>query len=63
MIPPLMLLGATFPEAWDTAVWLAFAVNVIIAEVWINATRRQPQPVPARHVPVHERVLQPTGAR
>jgi uncharacterized membrane protein len=57
MIPPLLMLGATFPEAWDTAVWLAFAVNVITAEIWINATRRQPQPA-AAPLPVRERVLQ-----
>jgi uncharacterized membrane protein len=36
ILPPL---GLSFPEAWDTAVWLGFAVNLIIAEVWINVTR------------------------
>jgi uncharacterized membrane protein len=48
MIPFLMVppLNATFPEAWDTVVWLAFAVNLITAEVWINATRRPSQPAP-----------------
>jgi hypothetical protein len=60
MIPFLMMppLNATFPEAWDTAVWLAFAVNLIIAELWINATRRQPQPAATPAVQVRERVLQ-----
>ncbi|MEX0676553.1 MAG: DUF2306 domain-containing protein [Pirellulales bacterium] len=63
MIPFLMMppLNATFPEAWDTVVWLAFAVNVIVAEAWINVTRRQPQPVP-RTAPIREHVLQTTRA-
>jgi hypothetical protein len=41
LLPILMspLFGASFPEAWDTAVWLGFMVNIIIAEVWINVTR------------------------
>lgn len=40
-LPILMItpLGLSFTEAWDTAVWLGFGVNLIIAEVWINLTR------------------------
>lgn len=60
LIPLLMMppLGATFPEAWDTVVWLAFPINVIAAEWWINATRRQPQPVPVpKPTMQRERVL------
>ncbi len=38
MIPPV---SATLPEAWDTVVWLGFAINAIVAEVWINVTRRR----------------------
>jgi len=36
MIPPLR---ATFPEAWDTVVWLGFVINATVAEVWIKVTR------------------------
>jgi uncharacterized membrane protein len=42
MIPPIR---ASFPEAWDTVVWLGFVINVTAAETWINLTR---QPAPAR---------------
>jgi hypothetical protein len=45
MMPPL---SATFPEAWDTVVWLGFIVNVAAAELWINLTRPK---LVARHVP------------
>jgi len=38
MMPPLRL---PFPEAWDTVVWLGFAVNLFVAEVWISMTRSQ----------------------
>jgi uncharacterized membrane protein len=59
LLPVFMLLGATFPEAWDTVVWLGFLVNALVAEVWINVTRRQPQ-VPSALSPGDERVLQAT---
>jgi uncharacterized membrane protein len=61
MIPLLIMppLGASFPEAWNTVVWLAFAINIITAEVWINVTRRQPQSLPAA-APGRQRVLQTT---
>jgi hypothetical protein len=44
LIPILMLppFRATFPEAWDTVVWLGFAINAIVAEIWINVTRVKP---------------------
>lgn len=42
MIPPIR---ASFPEAWDTVVWLGFTINITAAETWINLTR---QPVPIR---------------
>lgn len=45
MMPPL---SATFPEAWDTVVWLGFAINMLVAEVWINLTRPKPT---RQHVP------------
>ncbi len=48
LVPVLMMppLRATFPEAWDTSVWLAFAINTLTAEVWINLTRtKSPQRV------------------
>jgi uncharacterized membrane protein len=41
LLPILMVLGASFTEAWDTVVWLGFAVNLVIAETWINITRAQ----------------------
>lgn len=44
MIPPIR---ASFPEAWDTVVWLGFVINVTAAETWINLTR---QPAPIRRV-------------
>jgi hypothetical protein len=62
MIPLLMLppLGATFPEAWDAAVWLAFTLHAVAAEVWINLTRKQPRgevPAPqAGQAPRRERL-------
>jgi uncharacterized membrane protein len=59
MVPPL---GATFPEAWNTVIWLAFAINIITAEVWINVTRRQPQSL-STAAPARQRVLQSTRAR
>ena len=34
-----MLAGVGFWEAWDTVVWLGFALNLVVAEVWINLTR------------------------
>jgi uncharacterized membrane protein len=58
LLPVLMAFGITFPEAWDTVVWLGFLINAVVAEVWINVTRRRPQPVPTRG-PSRERVLQP----
>src|SRR5262249_55791998 len=42
MIPPL---NATFTEAWDPVVGLAFVMNAVVAEAWINAPRRRPQPI------------------
>lgn len=41
LIPLLMMppLRATFTEAWDTVVWLGFALNIVVAETWINLTR------------------------
>ncbi|HEV3025247.1 MAG TPA: hypothetical protein VGX76_22405 [Pirellulales bacterium] len=45
--------------AWDTVVWLGFAINAVVAEVWINVTRRQPRPIPSR-APRQERALQAT---
>ncbi len=56
MMPPLR---ATFPEAWNTVIWLGFAINIITAEVWINVTRRQPQPLSVA-APARKRVLQTT---
>lgn len=44
MIPPIR---ASFPEAWDTVVWLGFTINGTAAETWINLTR---QPAPIRRV-------------
>ncbi len=47
MVPPL---GASFVEAWDTMIWLGFSINILVAEVWINLTRRRPEaggPAPA----------------
>jgi len=41
MVPPIR---ASFPEAWDTVVWLGFIINVAAAETWINLTR-QPAPI------------------
>ncbi len=41
LLPLLMVLGASFTEAWDTVTWLGFAVNLVVAEVWINITRRR----------------------
>jgi len=38
-----LIAGVSFPEAWETVVWLGFATNMVIAEVWINVTR------PSRH--------------
>lgn len=48
LIPLLMMppLNATFPEAWDTVVWLAFTINAVTAEIWINVTRKRPLNVP-----------------
>jgi uncharacterized membrane protein len=48
LIPLLMMppLRATFPEAWDTVTWLGFAINMVVAETWINVTRRQPLALP-----------------
>lgn len=41
LIPILILsAGATFDEAWDTVVWLGFLINAVVAEWWINMTRR-----------------------
>jgi uncharacterized membrane protein len=57
MLPLLMAFGATFPEAWDTVVWLSFLTNAVVAEVWINVTRRQPQTAPTR-APSLKRELQ-----
>ena len=54
MMPPL---GATFPEARNTVVWLGFAVNIVVAEAWINVTRLHPQPEP-KPAPSRQRVLQ-----
>jgi hypothetical protein len=48
LLPLMMLLGATFTEAWDTVVWLGFVVNAVVAELWINVTRA---PAVRRHVP------------
>jgi hypothetical protein len=59
LLPVLMAFGATFPEAWETVVWLGFLTNAVVAEVWINVTRRQPQAAPVRG-PSRERVLQPS---
>ncbi len=41
LVPVLMMppLEASFPEAWDASVWLAFGLNTLSAEVWINLTR------------------------
>jgi uncharacterized membrane protein len=49
MMPPF---GATFNEAWDTVVWLGFGINALVAEVWINVTRRRPGV--HRHAPAIE---------
>ena len=34
------LAGASFLEAWDTVVWFGFALNLVVAETWINRTRQ-----------------------
>lgn len=47
LIPPLMIVGASFPEAWDAVVWLGFIVNGVLAEIWINLTRSRPAPIAA----------------
>jgi uncharacterized membrane protein len=64
LLPVLMLFGASFTEAWDTVVWLGFAVNLVVAEVWINV--RRPQAARLSRVSVPERVIQadaiPSGA-
>jgi uncharacterized membrane protein len=39
LLPVLMVFGASFTEAWDTVVWLGFAINLVLAEMWINLTR------------------------
>jgi uncharacterized membrane protein len=46
LIPVLMFppIRASFPEAWDTVVWLGFVINVAAAETWINLTR-PPAPI------------------
>jgi len=36
MSPPF---SAPFAEAWDTVTWFGFALNLTIAEAWINLTR------------------------
>jgi len=41
LIPLLMMCGASFVEAWDSVVWLGFAINAVVAETWINVTRQQ----------------------
>ena len=38
------LAGASLLEAWDTVVWFGFALNLAVAETWINLTR-QPEVV------------------
>lgn len=45
LIPFLMMppIRASFPEAWDTVVWLGFSINAVAAEVWINLTRKRGQ--------------------
>ena len=50
LIPLLIMppINATFDEAWDTVAWLGFVINLGVAEVWINVTRRQPQSRPVR---------------
>jgi uncharacterized membrane protein len=57
LLPMMMALGITFPEAWDTVAWLGFLINAIVAEVWINVTRQQPQTAPI-HGQSRERMLQ-----
>ena len=56
LIPLLMLppIRAPFTEAWNTVTWLGFVVNLTVAEMWINVTRRQPRVVPS---PVSRREL------
>jgi uncharacterized membrane protein len=56
LFPIPMILGASFTEAWDTVVWLGFAVNLVIAEVWINMTR--PRADRSRRMSVPERAVQ-----
>jgi uncharacterized membrane protein len=41
LLPVMIMLGASFVEAWDTVVWLGFGVNLVVAEIWINITRPQ----------------------
>ncbi len=53
-------LGATFPEAWDTVVWLGFGINLVVAEIWINVTR--PGPIARGHVPAPKTALQTVEA-
>ena len=61
MLPPLRL---PFPEAWDTVVWLGFAVNLFVAEVWISMTRPSGSAAtPIRGASTHDRQLhQPARA-
>lgn len=41
LLPILMspLVGADFNQAWDTVVWAGFALNLAVAEWWIERTR------------------------
>ena len=59
MIPLLMLtpIHATFIEAWDTVAWLGFITNALVAEIWINVTRRQPPALSSR-APIRQRAMQ-----
>ena len=34
-----LIVGVPLREAWDTVIWLGFALNMVVAEVWINVTR------------------------
>ena len=34
-----MIAGVSFRDTWDTVIWLSFALNMVVAEVWINVSR------------------------
>ena len=41
-----LLSGLAFRESLGIAFWLSFTAHALLAEVWINSTRRSPAPHP-----------------